>query len=76
MLHPLGFSHGERFSGYYFTNVIGNPLDTSVALHYIIFNGLLEKFPNLKIFAVHGGGFYQHTQVELITHGCKKRCKG
>ena len=57
MLHPLGFTHGQRFSEYYFANVIGNPLDTTVALHYIIFSGLLERHPNLKIFAVHGGGF-------------------
>jgi aminocarboxymuconate-semialdehyde decarboxylase len=57
MLHPLGFSHGKRFGNYYFTNVIGNPLDTTVALHYIIFNGLLERYKNLKILGVHGGGF-------------------
>jgi aminocarboxymuconate-semialdehyde decarboxylase len=77
MLHPLGFSHGERFSGYYFTNVIGNPLDTSVALHYIIFNGLLEKFPNLKIFAVHGGGFLP-AYSGRIDHawGARKDAKG
>ena len=57
MLHPLGFTHSERFGEYYFANVIGNPLDTTVALHYIIFSGLLERHPKLKIFAVHGGGF-------------------
>ena len=33
-----------------FNNVIGNPLDTTVALHHLIFDGTLEKFPNLKIF--------------------------
>jgi aminocarboxymuconate-semialdehyde decarboxylase len=57
MLHPMGFTHSQRFSEYYFANVIGNPLDTTVALHYVIFSGLLERHPGLKIFAVHGGGF-------------------
>lgn len=57
MLHPLGFTDAQRFGNYYFTNVIGNPLDTTVALHYLIFGGVLERHPNLKIFAVHGGGF-------------------
>jgi aminocarboxymuconate-semialdehyde decarboxylase len=57
MLHPMGFTHSQRFSEYYFANVIGNPLDTTVALHYIVFSGLLERHPKLKIFAVHGGGF-------------------
>lgn len=57
MIHPNGFSGGERFADYYFSNVIGNPLDTTVALHYLIFNGIMERMPNLKILAVHGGGY-------------------
>ena len=57
VLHPNGFTGGERFSRFYFNNVIGNPLDTTVALHYLIFDGVLERHPNLKIIAVHGGGF-------------------
>jgi aminocarboxymuconate-semialdehyde decarboxylase len=57
MLHPVGFTGGERFSRFYFSNVIGNPLDTTVALHYLIFDGVLERHPDLKILAVHGGGF-------------------
>lgn len=57
MLHPNGFSQGERFRDYYFSNVIGNPLDTATAVHYLIFNGVMERMPKLKILAVHGGGF-------------------
>jgi len=37
--------------------VIGNPLETTIALHYLIFDGVLERHPNLKILAVHGGGY-------------------
>jgi hypothetical protein len=63
---PLGFAlaaglgsqpHGERFKRFYFNNVIGNPLETTIALHYLIFDGVLERHPNLKILAVHGGGY-------------------
>jgi aminocarboxymuconate-semialdehyde decarboxylase len=57
MLHPMGFTEADRFREHYFANVIGNPLDTTVALHHIVFSGLLERHPGLKIFAVHGGGF-------------------
>lgn len=57
MLHPLGFTEAQRFEKFYFANVIGNPLDTTVALHHLIFGGVLERHPKLKIFAVHGGGF-------------------
>ena len=37
--------------------MIGNPLETTIALHYLIFDGVLERHPNLKILAVHGGGY-------------------
>ena len=57
MIHPNGFTHGDRLHDYYFSNVIGNPLETSLALHYLIFNGVLERMPGLKILGVHGGGF-------------------
>ena len=36
---------------------VGNPFDTTVALHYMIFDGVLERHPKLKILAVHGGGY-------------------
>jgi aminocarboxymuconate-semialdehyde decarboxylase len=57
VIHPNGFSDAGRLSRFYFNNVIGNPLETSIALHYLIFDGVLERHPNLKILAVHGGGY-------------------
>jgi aminocarboxymuconate-semialdehyde decarboxylase len=57
LIHPNGFTHAERFRRFYFNNVIGNPLETTIALHYLIFDGVLERHPNLKILVVHGGGF-------------------
>ena len=57
LIHPIGFTQPQRFNRFYFNNVIGNPLDTTIALHYLIFDGVLERHPNLKILAVHGGGF-------------------
>jgi len=57
MIHPNGFTDASRFERFYFNNVIGNPLETTVALHYLIFDGVLERHPKLKILAVHGGGY-------------------
>ena len=38
-------------------NVIGNPLETTIALSHLIFEGTLDRFPGLKICAAHGGGY-------------------
>jgi aminocarboxymuconate-semialdehyde decarboxylase len=56
-LHPMGFSDARRLSRHYFNNVIGNPLDTTVALSHLIFDGVLDQYPDLKICVAHGGGF-------------------
>jgi aminocarboxymuconate-semialdehyde decarboxylase len=57
VIHPNGFTEGERLRRHYFNNVIGNPFETALALHDLIFDGVLERHPNLKILAVHGGGY-------------------
>jgi aminocarboxymuconate-semialdehyde decarboxylase len=56
-MHPDGFTEARRFHDHYFANVIGNPLDTTVALHHLIFGGVLEDCPRLKLVAAHGGGY-------------------
>ncbi len=56
-IHPSGYPQPDRLTRFYFNNVIGNPLDTTVAMHHLIFDGVLERCPNLKIIAAHGGGF-------------------
>jgi aminocarboxymuconate-semialdehyde decarboxylase len=58
-IHPQGFPEAQsRLQGNGFlTNVIGQPLETTVALSHLIFEGTLDRFPNLKICAAHGGGY-------------------
>ena len=56
-MHPDGFTEAGRLADHYFANVIGNPLDTTVALHHLIFGGVLRDYPNLKLVVAHGGGF-------------------
>jgi aminocarboxymuconate-semialdehyde decarboxylase len=56
-MHPDGFTGASRFRDHYFANVIGNPLDTTVAVHHLIFGGVLEDHPGLKIVLAHGGGY-------------------
>ncbi|NKB55016.1 MAG: amidohydrolase family protein [Alphaproteobacteria bacterium] len=60
-LHPTGTTALEpsgRLGGSgLLTNTIGNPLETTIALSHLIFEGTLDRFPGLKICAAHGGGF-------------------
>ena len=56
-MHPDGFTEATRLTNHYFNNVIGNPLDSTVALHHLIFGGVLAGYPNLKLVVAHGGGF-------------------
>ena len=56
-MHPTGFPEARRFADHYLVNVIGNPLDTTVAVHHLIFGGVLDDHPNLKLVLSHGGGF-------------------
>ncbi len=64
-LHPNGFTGGERLSDHYFINVIGNPLDSTVAIGYLVFDGVLERFPKLKIVSAHGGGYVSHYPARM-----------
>ena len=61
---------GKRLSGNgLLTNVIGNPLETTIALSHLIFEGTLDQFPSLKICAAHGGG-YLPSYMNRSDHGC------
>jgi len=55
-IHPSSFA-SPRFSRHYLTNVIGNPLDTTVAVHYLIFDGVMARYPKIKFYLSHGGAF-------------------
>jgi aminocarboxymuconate-semialdehyde decarboxylase len=59
-MHPLGYTQGERLMDHYFNNVIGNPLETTVAVSHLIFDGVMERNPKLKIVLPHSGGYLAH----------------
>ncbi len=64
-LHPIGFTSPQRLTQHFLTNVIGNPLDTTVALAHIVFGGILERYPKLKIVTAHGGGLLSHYPARM-----------
>ena len=57
VFHPHGFSHGERLASHYLINTVGMPMDSTVLIAHLIFGGVLERFPGLRLCIVHGGGY-------------------
>lgn len=75
LLHPHGFTQGDRLMDYYLSNVIGNPLDSTVALTRIIHGGVLEELPDLRLCVVHGGG-YLPFYSRRMDHAYEQRPEG
>lgn len=71
-LHPMGFTHADRMTDYYFNNIIGNPLESTLAVSHLIFGGVLDRYPRLKFCVAHAGGYLAHYHARM-DHGWKVR---
>jgi aminocarboxymuconate-semialdehyde decarboxylase len=76
-IHPQGIPElSRRFSGNgWLGNTIGNPLETTIALSHLIFEGTFDRFPGLKVIAAHGGGFLP-SYADRSDHACLVGPKG
>src|SRR5262245_28968942 len=68
MVHPTQVAGAERLKAYYLTNLIGNPLDTTIAAACLVFGGVVGRYPRIKFLMVHGGGFVPY-QAGRFRHG-------
>ncbi len=71
-IHPHHVAGLDRLLNYYFNNLIGNPLDTTIAAANLIFSGVLEKYPGLKIILAHAGGQLPYI-IGRLEHGYQVR---
>jgi aminocarboxymuconate-semialdehyde decarboxylase len=55
-IHPGNVAAADRMKFFYFNNLIGNPLDTTITAGQMIFSGLFDRYPDLKIVLAHAGG--------------------
>ncbi|KAA9105060.1 amidohydrolase family protein [Microbacterium rhizomatis] len=77
-LHPFGCSLDERLDRFYLSNTVGQPTENAVALSHLIFAGVLDRHPDLKIVVAHGGGYLPFAigrsdrawRVRPEAHGC------
>ena len=72
LVHPQKVAAAKRLGAYYLTNLIGNPLETSIAAASLVFAGVLERYPTLKVCFAHGGGFIPY-QAGRLMHGWEVR---
>lgn len=56
-LHPIGCTLDDRLDRFYLTNTVGQPVENAVALSHLIFCGVLDRHPGLRVIAAHGGGY-------------------
>ena len=57
LIHPYASLAGRGVSRYFLGNLVGNPAESTIALAHLIFGGVFERHPDLKVCLVHGGGF-------------------
>ena len=71
-IHPQGVAGARQAAvagNGWLGNTIGNPLETTIALSHLIFEGTLDRFPGLKVIAAHGGG-YLPSYADRSDHAC------
>jgi aminocarboxymuconate-semialdehyde decarboxylase len=81
LVHPHKVVAAARMHSYYLTNLVGNPLETTIAAASLVFGGVVERYPRIRFCFSHGGGFAPY-QAGRFVHGwnvraeAKQRLKG
>ena len=68
LVHPHKIAGADRMKNYYLKNIIGNPLETTIAAGCLLFSGVPDRYPSLKVCLSHGGGFIPY-QAGRFRHG-------
>jgi len=68
VMHPDNVPGSERMGAMRLRTVCGNPMDTTLSLGYLVYSGVFDRFPDLKICVFHGGGFFPY-HLGRFEHG-------
>jgi aminocarboxymuconate-semialdehyde decarboxylase len=60
IMHPEWVAGDEKMDGFGLRTVCGNPADTTLSVGYMTYSGVFDRFPNLKLALLHGGGFFPY----------------
>ncbi|MGW4801259.1 amidohydrolase family protein [Nonomuraea sp. NPDC004297] len=72
VIHTQGSTHPQRLQDHNFVNIIGHAFEATLATAHLIFDGVMERHPGLKIVVVHGGG-YLPAYAGRVDHGWRAR---
>jgi aminocarboxymuconate-semialdehyde decarboxylase len=70
--HPIDVRAGDKLANYYTKNLIGNPLETTMLVASLVFGGVLDRVPDLRMCLAHGGG-YASLAIGRFDHGFRVR---
>lgn len=57
IMHPEWVAGGDKMNPYSLRSICGNPADTTLSVTYMMYTGIFDRFPNLKLALLHGGGY-------------------
>jgi aminocarboxymuconate-semialdehyde decarboxylase len=76
LIHPHNVAGKERMPDYHLRNLLGFPLDTTLAASQLIFSGVLDRFPKLRICLGQAGGFLPYIIGRLDAgYGARPECR-
>lgn len=70
--HPAAVRIKKDVPSYHLSNLIGNPTETTIAIASLIFGGVLERLPSVRMVFAHGGG-YACMAIGRFDHGRRVR---
>jgi aminocarboxymuconate-semialdehyde decarboxylase len=74
LIHPHYVVGARRMRDYHLQNLVGNPAETALAGARLLFGGVLERHPELRVILSHGGGALAYLAGRL-RHGCEVRAE-
>lgn len=74
-IHPAN-GRFPREARYHLRNIVGNPLETTMAVASLVFGGVFDRLPDLRVAVAHGGG-YACMGLGRMDHarGARKECQ-
>ena len=74
ILHPVHTGPRPAMAEFYLSNLIGNPLESTIGAAHLILGGVLDELDRLRLVLMHGGGYLPY-QIGRLDHGHRGRAE-